>query len=59
VVLNLIVNAAEAVDDHGGDHGRDRRARRSIARLLEKMTFGDERRTGRYVFIDVVDNGRA
>jgi len=56
VVLNLIVNASEAVDDHGvitvetGAESLDRE-------MLKKMTFGDNVSTGRYVFIDVVDNG--
>jgi signal transduction histidine kinase len=56
VVLNLIVNAAEAVDDEGlitvetGEETLDK------ARLKE-VTFGGEFGPGRYVFIDVVDNG--
>jgi len=56
VVLNLIVNAAEAVDDAGvitvetGEETLDRA-------MLKKMTFGSEVPPGRYVFIDVVDNG--
>ena len=56
VVLNLIVNAAEAVDDHGvitvetGEEKLDED-------MLRKMTFGDNIAPGRYVFIDVVDNG--
>jgi PAS domain S-box-containing protein len=56
VVLNLIVNAAEAVDDAGvitvetGEESLDRPT-------LKKMTFGDDIGAGRYVFIDVVDNG--
>jgi signal transduction histidine kinase len=56
VVLNLIVNAAEAVDDAGvitvetGEEAIDRA-------MLEQMTFGDKVSPGRYVFIDVVDNG--
>ena len=56
VVLNLIVNAAEAVDDAGvitvetGEEAIDRA-------MLEQMTFGDRVPPGRYVFIDVVDNG--
>jgi PAS domain S-box-containing protein len=56
VVLNLIVNAAEAVEDAGvitvetGEEQLDRAA-------LKKMTFGNDIQPGRYVFIDVVDNG--
>ena len=56
VVLNLIVNAAEAVDDHGvitvetGSEALDRS-------VLKEMTFGHQIEPGPYVFIDVVDNG--
>ena len=57
VVLNLIVNAAEAVaDDHGVitvETGRDTLG----AERLKQMTFGDHLQPGDYVFIDVVDNG--
>ena len=56
VVLNLIVNAAEAVDDAGVitvETGEE-----SLGRaLLAQMTFGDNVSPGRYVFIDVADNG--
>jgi signal transduction histidine kinase len=57
VVMNLIINASEAVaDDHGmvtvetGEEMVDRA-------MLKQMTFGAELEPGRYVFIDVVDNG--
>ncbi len=56
VVLNLIVNATEAVDDGGvvtvetGEEILDRD-------LLKRVTFGSTVEPGRYVFIDVVDNG--
>ncbi|MBY0493240.1 MAG: PAS domain-containing protein [Cyanobacteria bacterium] len=56
VVLNLIVNAAEAVDDNGvitvetGEELLDRA-------MLKQMTFGVDVPAGRYIFIDVVDNG--
>ncbi len=56
VVLNLNVNAAEAVDDQGvitvetGIESLDKTA-------LKQMTFGDDVAPGRYVFIDVVDSG--
>jgi signal transduction histidine kinase len=56
VVLNLIVNAAEAVDDDGvitvetGEETINRA-------MLAKMTFGENVAPGRYIFIDVVDNG--
>ena len=56
VVLNLIVNATEAVEEDGvvtvatGEEVLDRE-------LLKRMTFGNDAESGRYVFIDVVDNG--
>lgn len=56
VVLNLIVNAAEAVEDDGvitvatGEELLDKA-------MLKQMTFGADIPAGRYVFIDVVDNG--
>jgi len=57
VVLNLIINATEAVDEHGGvvtvATGEEVLDRES----LKHMTFGNDSEPGRYVFIDVVDNG--
>ena len=56
VVLNLIVNATEGVDKTGvvtvetGEEVLDRSQ-------LKLMTFGNEVAPGRYVFVDVVDNG--
>jgi PAS domain S-box-containing protein len=56
VVLNLIINATEAVDDAGvvtvetGEETLDRE-------MLKKMTFGATVEQGRYIFLDVVDNG--
>ncbi|MDP2318015.1 MAG: histidine kinase N-terminal 7TM domain-containing protein [Acidobacteriota bacterium] len=56
VVMNLIINATEAVDEHGvvtvatGEERLDRES-------LKQMTFGSDVEPGRYVFIDVVDNG--
>ena len=56
VVLNLIINAAEAVDDAGvitvetGEETLDQDT-------LKRMTFGHDTAPGQYVFIDVVDNG--
>ena len=56
VVLNLIINATEAVDDDGvvtvetGEEILD-------AAMLKNMTYGTDAEPGRYVFIDVVDNG--
>ena len=56
VVLNLIVNATEAVDEDGvvtvetGEETLN-------PGMLKRMTFGTDIEPGRYVFIDVVDNG--
>jgi len=57
VVLNLIVNAAEAVDDNDGvitvETGRE-----TLDQSISKqMTFGDQLQEGEYVYVDVVDNG--
>ncbi len=56
VVMNLIINAAEAVDDAGMitvETGQEILE----GAILKKMTFGESVSAGRYVFIDVVDNG--
>ena len=56
VALNLIINATEAVDEDGvvtvatGEEVLD-------AAMLKQMTYGTGVEPGRYVFIDVVDNG--
>jgi len=56
VVLNLIINATEAVDDNGlvtvetGEELLDRDE-------LKRARFGNDVEPGRYVFLDVVDNG--
>ncbi len=56
VVLNLVINATEAVDEDGvvtietGEDVLDREA-------FKQMTYGADQAPGRYVFIDVVDNG--
>jgi len=55
-VLNLIINATEAVDEGGlvtVATGQEMLDRESLAR----MTFGADVDTGPYVFVDVVDNG--
>ena len=58
VVLNLIINAAEAVDDQHGvitvATGRETLDKS----MLKQMTFGNDVPPGDYVFIDVVDNGQ-
>jgi PAS domain S-box-containing protein len=57
VVLNLIINATEAVDEGGmitvttGEESLDRDT-------LSRMTFGSGCEPGRYVYLDVVDNGQ-
>jgi PAS domain S-box-containing protein len=57
VVMNLIINATEAVDEGGmvtvatGQESLDRE-------MLSRMTFGADVEPGPYVFIDVVDNGQ-
>ena len=56
VVLNLIINATEAVDEGGlvtVATGQEMLDRESLAR----MTFGADVDAGPYVFVDVVDNG--
>jgi PAS domain S-box-containing protein len=56
VVLNLIINATEAVDEDGvvtvetGEETLD-------TNTLKMMRYGSDETPGRYVFIDVVDNG--
>jgi signal transduction histidine kinase len=57
VVLNLIINAAEAVADEGGVITVETGEETLDRAMLKKMTFGDDIAPGRYVFIDVVDNG--
>jgi PAS domain S-box-containing protein len=57
VVLNLIVNAAEAVEEHGGVITVETGEEVLDRHLLKHMTFGNDVPAGRYVFIDVVDNG--
>ena len=57
VVLNLIINAAEAVDDDHGVITVETGSDTLDTETLKRMTFGDDRPPGEYVFIDVVDNG--
>ena len=57
VVLNLIVNAAEAVDDDHGVITVETGCETLTPEVLQRMTFGDHLQPGEYVFIDVVDNG--
>jgi signal transduction histidine kinase len=57
VVMNLIINAAEAVDDHGGVVLVTVGAERLDARQLGRMELADEAGPGEYAFLDVRDNG--
>ena len=57
VVLNLIVNAAEAVEENGGVITVETGEETLDRHALKLMTFGNDVPAGRYVFIDVVDNG--
>jgi PAS domain S-box-containing protein len=57
VVMNLIINAAEAVDDDHGVVTVETGEELVDRAMLKQMTFGAELEPGRYVFIDVVDNG--
>jgi signal transduction histidine kinase len=57
VVMNLIINAAEAVDDHHGVVTVETGRQTLDKSMLKQMTFGAEVQPGDYVYIDVVDNG--
>ena len=57
VLLNLIINAAEAVDDEGGVITVETGCETLDKNALKQMTFGDQLEPGDYVFVDVVDNG--
>ena len=57
VVMNLIINAAEAVDDHHGVIAVETGRETLDKSMLKQMTFGAEVEPGEYVYIDVVDNG--
>jgi signal transduction histidine kinase len=57
VVMNLIINAAEAVDDQHGVIKVETGRETLDQSMLRQMTFGGEVPPGEYVYIDVVDNG--
>ena len=57
IILNLIVNAAEAVADEGGVITVATGRETLDQEMLKQMTFGFDLPPGDYVFIDVVDNG--
>ncbi len=56
VVLNLIVNASEAVDDDGRITVAAGSESLSAARLAD-MTFSSDATPGRFAFVEVKDNG--
>ena len=56
VIMNLIINAADAVDEGGKIHVTTGVERLSFAQMGE-MNFGEEAAPGRYAFVDVRDNG--
>jgi PAS domain S-box-containing protein len=57
VVMNLIINAAEAVDDQHGVINVETGRETLDKSMLRQMTFGADVAPGDYVYIDVVDNG--
>jgi PAS domain S-box-containing protein len=57
IILNLIVNAAEAVEDDHGVIAVETGRETLDQAMLKQMTFGDQLQAGDYVFIDVMDNG--
>jgi two-component system, cell cycle sensor histidine kinase and response regulator CckA len=57
VVMNLIINAAEAVDETGGTITVCVGVEHLSARQLAGTHLGDEAAPGAYAFLDVADNG--
>ena len=57
VAMNLIINAAEAVDEEKGLVTVTTGVETLVARQLADMRFGQEAPPGRYAFIEVRDNG--
>jgi len=57
VVMNLIINAAEAVDDQHGVINVETGRETLDKSMLRQMTFGADVPPGDYVYVDVVDNG--
>src|SRR3954467_11560846 len=55
--MNLIINAAEAVDDQSGSVSVTTGVERLAAWKLADMTFGRDIEPGMYAFLDVRDNG--
>jgi len=57
VAMNLIINAAEAVDEHTGTVVVSTGIERLSAWKLADMTFGGDAEPGTYAFLEVRDNG--
>jgi signal transduction histidine kinase len=57
VVMNLIINAAEAVDEHTGAVTVSTGVERLSAWKLADMKFGGDAAPGTYAFLEVRDNG--
>jgi signal transduction histidine kinase len=57
VAMNLIINAAEAVDEHTGRVVVSTGIERLSAWKLADMTFGGDVEPGTYAFLEVRDNG--
>jgi signal transduction histidine kinase len=57
VAMNLIINAAEAVDEHTGTVIVSTGIERLSAWKLADMTFGRDAAPGTYAFLEVRDNG--
>lgn len=57
IAMNLIINAAEAVDEPDGAVTVSVGIERLSARQLADMHLGDEATPGAYAFLDVHDNG--
>ena len=57
VAMNLIINAAEAVDEEQGAVSVTTGVEVLTARQLAEMQFGQDAPLGRYAFIEVRDNG--
>ncbi|HXD18758.1 MAG TPA: histidine kinase N-terminal 7TM domain-containing protein [Vicinamibacterales bacterium] len=57
VAMNLIINAAEAVEEHTGTVVVSTGVERLSAWKLADMTFGGDAEPGTYAFLEVRDNG--
>ncbi|MFN8388834.1 MAG: PAS domain S-box protein [Bdellovibrionota bacterium] len=57
VVMNLITNASDAVDDHGGTISVRTAEIEATKQFLSRMYLNDELAPGRYVMLEVKDDG--